>query len=288
MKGKRREGSFTGRSVLVRDKEEEKMYLDLLNHHFDAVTAEEYPDAIMNLIFREAYETVLGTYYRKQKVSKKKSQKIRDYVLNKLRRKYGRWINLTNFKIKDVDRCVFMTNFNRVYDVKGHGKLYGSPSQNICGNVFYTTHCLERFEERVPEYLYEPITKQLKKNYKADPTSADIIVALVVLSNKEFGVWKEFKYLNLDVGALVMEDLGDIFIAKTFLAPDMLNEEMRWYAPVVTKDDTFNSFADLLKHKSERIEKPDFLIDRLAEVLAPAIIEQILRGEIPEIEEEEL
>ena len=160
-----------------------------------------------------------------------------------------------------------MTNFNRVYNIKGrggHGKLYGSPSHTVCGNIFYTAHSIERFEERVPSFLYDPVTEILRQSYKSAPTSADIMVGLVVTSNKEFGVWKDFKYLNLNVGALVLEDLGDIFIAKTFLTPEMLYEDMKWYRPVVKKDDTFHSFADLLKHESNIIEKPDFLIDRLA------------------------
>ena len=282
---KRREGSFTGRSVLVRDKDEEQMYLDLLNLHFKAVTAEEYPDAIMNLIFREAYEKVLGQFYRKNRVSRRKAKKIKEYILTKLRRKYGRWINLTNFKIKDVDRVIFKTNFNRVYDIKGQGKLYGSPSEQLCGNIFYTTHCLERFEERIPEFLYEPVTETLKRSFKADPTSADIIVGLVMTSNLEYGVWKEFKYLNLNVGALVLEDLGDVFIAKTFLTPDMLYEDMRWYTPLLVEGDrfNFNSFADLLKYKCERIEEPDFLINRLAESLAPEVLE-LMKGVFTEKE----
>jgi len=275
---KRGERSFDGKSRIIRDKEEEQIYLSLLNHHFEAVTAEEYPDAIMNIIFREAYENVLGPFFRKKRVSRRKALKIKEYILKKLRGKYGRWINLTNFKIKDVDRIIFMTNFNRVYNVKDHGKLYGSPSHTICGNIFYTTHSIERFEERVPPFLYDPVTEALRQCYKSAPTSADIMVGLVVKSNKEFGVWKDFKYLNLNVGALVLEDLGDLFIAKTFLTPNMLYEDMKWYRPVIKKDDTFYSFADLLKHESNRIEKPDFLIDRLAEYLDPETM-QILQEE---------
>ena len=269
------------RSRLIRSKEEEQEYLDLLNRHFKTVTAEKHPDAMMNLIFRESYEKVLGSSFAKKRISKRKAKAIRNLILQKLQRKYGRWINLTNFKVKNINQCIFMTNFNRVYNVEGQGKLYGSPSRNIAGGVFFTEHCLERLEERVPSYLYEPVTQRLKTAFKAEPTSADIMFGLILESNQEYGVWKDFKYLNLNVGALVLEDLGDIAIAKTFLTPHMLYEDMKWYLPLI-KDEKFkfNCFADLLKHERIPINKPDFLIDRLAETFDPEGIKEIMRGNL--------
>lgn len=269
----------SGKSKLIRNKEEEQIYLDLLNNHFKAVTAEKHPDAMMNLIFRESFEKILGVSFAKKRISRRKGNAIRDLILQKLRKSYGRWISLTNFKIKNVDQCIFRTNFNRIYSVEGQGKLYGSPSNSISGGIFYTAHCLERFEERIPPYFYEPITEKLRKAFKAEPTSADSIFGLVLSCNQEYGVWKDFKYLNLFVGILVLEDLGDVFIAKTFLTPDMLYKDMKWYQPLTKDDDKFHSFADLLKHECKKIEQPDFFINRLAKKYSPETIEKIMKGE---------
>jgi hypothetical protein len=280
-------GMDRDRSRLIRNKEEEQVYLDLLNHHFKTVTAEKHPDAMLNLIFRESYEKVLGVSFAKERIGKRKAKAIRNLILLKLQKKYGRWINLTNFKIKNINQCLFMTNFNRVYNVEGQGKLYGNPSHSISGGVFYTEHCLERFEERVSPHLYEPVTERLRFTFKAEPTSADIMFGLVMSSNLEHGVWKEFKYLNINVGALVLEDLGDVFIAKTFLTPDMLYADMKWYQALIQEGDQFHYFADLLKHECIKIEQPDFLINRLAKSLDPETIEKIMKGNFEEIKDPE-
>lgn len=276
--------THTGKSKIIRDKEEEQIYLDLLNYHFKAVTAEKHPDAMMNLIFQRSFEEVLGVSFSKKRISKRKEKAIKNLILQKLRNKYGRWINLTNFKIKNINQCLFATNFNRVYNVEGQGKLYGNPSDSISGGVFYTTHCLERFEERVPPHLYEPITDRLKTSFKSEPTSADIMFGLVMSSNREHGVWEGFKYLNINVGALVLEDLGDVFIAKTFLTPDMLDPGLKWYQALTEKGDNFHCFADLLKYECVKIERPNFLKDRLAETLDSETVEKILTGDLEDLE----
>lgn len=271
---------FVEKSIIKRDKEEEQIYLDLLNLHFKTVTYEKHPDAMMNLIFQEAFNKVLGANFAKKRISQRKEKRIKEAVLHQLRAKYGRWINLMNFKIKDKNRAFYRTNFNRVYKVEGLGILYGSPSHMLCGNIFYTSHCLERFEERADPFLYEPVKNRIRELYKTEPTSADIMIGLIMSTNYEYGVWKEFKYLNVQIGVLVLQDLGDVFIAKTFLTPDMLYEGMkeRWYQPVLkvsTREigehfldiDSFHSFADLLKHESRKIEKPTFIVDELTELM---------------------
>lgn len=253
---------MSGKSLIRRSqssKEEEQKYLEILNKHFKTVTCEKHPNAMLNIIFNNAYEKILGFDFKKKRISKRKEKKLKDEIISDLRRRYGRWINLTNFKAKSPDAILFQTNFNRVYKVENQGILYGSPSESICGGIFYTSHCLERFEERADTTVYTSVANEMKKLYKTEPTSADIIIGLIVASNLEYGKWREFRYLNIHTGALVIEDLNDVFIAKTFLTPDMLYKEMTWYQPLMTYDKKITSFQKLLNMDSIKIEKPLFI-----------------------------
>lgn len=254
--------------------QEEKKYLDILKKHFDAVTCEKHPDAMLNIIFTDAYNKVLGKDYRKERISKRKQKKLREEIINRLRRKYGRWINLTNFKAKNPYKISFQTNFNRVYRIKNVGILYGSPSEIVCEGIFYTSHCLERFEERAKPELYENVTNTLKHLYKTEPTSADILMGLILTSDYEYGKWKstvygtekKFYYLNVSVGALALEDLGDVFIAKTFLTPDMLHPKMKWLKPLLNEDEDeekITSFKELINLGTIKIDKPQFISDEI-------------------------
>lgn len=255
-------------------KEEEKKYLEALNKHFKAVTCEKHPDAMLNIIFTDAYEKILGRNFRKQRISKKKEKKLKNEIISRLRHKYGRWINLTNFKIKNPAEIYFQTNFNRVYKVEDMGILYGSPSELICDGIFYTSHCLERFEERANPEFYDPITEEMKKIYKTEPTSADIMIGLIMSSNMEYGRWKDFCYLNVRVGALVLENLTDVFIAKTFLTPDMLHPEMTWYQPLIAPDEHFSSFKELMEIDFIKIEKPSFIFDELYDIIGDLFLDR--------------
>jgi len=271
-------------SMIHRDKsteDEELRYLDLLKEHFTTVFHEKHPTAMLNLIFNDSYDKILGKNYRKKRISKRKTKKLRDEIVSRLRRKYGRWINLTNFKVKSPSDIRFVTNFNRVYRIEGQGKLYGSPSELVCGGIFYTSHCLERFEERADPLLYANVIIALIETYKTEPTSADILMGLIMTSDYEYGRWKEFLYLNVRVGALVLDDLGEIFIAKTFLTPDMLHPEMKWYQPLINEgeDRDITSFQELIHKKSIPIDKPTFILNSFIEGMIEELMDKIQKGE---------
>lgn len=249
------------------DKEEEQRYLKLLQNHFDGVsTYEKHPDAMMNIIFTESYQKILGPNYNKRRIGKRKEKQIKALLLERMKNKYGRWINILNFKFKNSNVAVYETNFNRVYRIKNTGILYGSPSNHLCGNIFYTSHCLERFEERVPPEHYFPVINELHRIYKTEPTSADIIVALVLCSNLEYALKDQFCYLNVRVGVLVLEILDNLFIAKTFLTEDMLKDDLQWYFPLM-KDGRrdLKSFEELIEKERIKIAAPKFLLEELAE-----------------------
>lgn len=271
-------------STIHRDKsneDEELRYLDILKKHFTTVYHEKHPTAMLNLIFNDSYDKILGKDYQKKRISRRKAKKLKDEIVSRLRRKYGRWINLTNFKVKNPNDIRFITNFNRVYRIEGHGKLYGSPSELVCGGVFYTSHSLERFEERADPFLYSNVIVALMDAYKTEPTSADILMGLIMTSDYEYGRWKEFLYLNVRVGALVLDDLGEIFIAKTFLSPDMLHPEMKWYQPLMKEDEyrDITSFQELINKKSIPIEEPTFIHDQLLEGLMEELMKKVQKGE---------
>jgi len=257
--------------------EEELRYLDILKKHFTTVFHEKHPTAMLNLIFNDSYDKILGKNYRKQRISKRKTKKLRDEIVDRLRHKYGRWINLTNFKVKSPNDIRFITNFNRVYRIEGQGKLYGSPSELVCSGIFYTSHCLERFEERADPFLYANVIIALMEAYKTEPTSADNLVGLIMTSDYEYGRWKDFLYLNVGVGVLVLDDLGEIFIAKTFLTPDMLHPEMKWYQPLINENDDreITSFQELINKKSTLIDKPTFIHDSLIESMIKDLKDKI-------------
>lgn len=255
-----------------RNKEEEQYYLDLLKKHFEDVTTfEQHPDAMIGLIWSRTFDEVCGKNFDKERVAKRKQKAIEKKLLQKLRSKYGRWINFTNLKFKSVGHVTYRTNFNRVYKIKDYGTLYGSPNYDICSNIFLTSHCLERFEERVPPETYEPITENLKKDFKADPTSADVMVGLILSSNKEYALKDNYCYLNIRVGVLILENLDEIFIAKTFYTPDMLNE-MKWVQPLLNDQVELDSFADLLNLDKINIKEPKFLDKELAELLLDLLV----------------
>lgn len=254
------------KSSITRDKEQEQVYLALLNEHFKTISLEKYNDAMMNLIFSEACDKVLGKNFTKKRISKRKEKKIKEYVAERIRKKYGKWVNLINFKLKNPFHIQFQTNLDRVFTVTGHGKLFGASYHTACGNIFYTEHSLERFEERVDNNMYNFIMGRIKETAGSYPTTVDVLSMMIMGSPFEYGKIENHYHLNIMSGIVVMEDFGDVFIAKTFLAPNMV-KSVQWYRPDIDID-MMKSFAEVIKSPCERIEKPTLLIEKSEEVLA--------------------
>ena len=252
------------KSRIQRNKEGEQVYLDLLNNHFETVTYEKYPDAMMNLIFSESRIHVLGKNYRKEKISQRKKKKIYTEIIKRMRAKYGKYVNITYFKMKGVTQIEFATNLDKVFVVPGHGTLYGAQYHSPCGNIFFTSHSLERFEERVDDDHYAWLKRAITDKDNAEPTTVDIISGMILASDMVYGRYQDFCHLYLPIGILVMEDFGDVFIAKTFLSPDMV-KPVKWYLPemVRAQKDSLNSFADVMNFGCEEIEQPPFYDDMI-------------------------
>jgi hypothetical protein len=256
---------------IQRNKECEEVYLSLLNNHFTTVTYEKHPDAMMNIIFSGAREKILGKNFRKERISQRKAKKIEQEITTRLRNKYGKWVNMSFFKIKSVSQMQFITNLDKVFTVPDHGTLYGSVYHSSCGNIFFTSHALERFEQRVDKGRYNWFRTWIKGVQKSDPTSVDILCGMIQSSGFVYGRYGDFCHLNLTLGILVLEDLGDIFIAKTFLSPDMV-KPVKWYCPDIKAGDvdSINSFVDIMNFGCKPVDKPKFyddLMDGLKEMV---------------------
>jgi len=254
------------KSSITRNKEQEQVYLALLNEHFETVSLEKYNDAMMNLIFSEACNKTLGKTFAKKRISKRKEKKIKEYVAIRIRKKYGKWVNMTNFKLKGNYHIQFKTNLDRVFTVTDHGRLFGANYHKACGNIFYTEHCLERFEERVDPIVYEFIMDRIKAIAGSFPTTVDVLSMMIIGSPFEYGKIENHYHLNIVSGVVVLEDFGNVFIAKTFLSPEMI-KPVQWHSPDIDINN-MKSFADVINAPCVRIEKPTLPISIPEEALS--------------------
>jgi hypothetical protein len=226
--------------------------LGLLNKHFKTAVLERYPEAMMMTFVENAWNVVLGKDYKKERVSKAARERIRDNILQQLRTYYGKWITVVNFDKK----FRFRTNFEYVYKTE-HGRLYGNPPNTAFSNLFFTSHSLEQFEERVPLEKYKDFSTAYKRVHGTAPTAADII-PFFVMCCFQYAVHKNFIYLNVNYGILVLEVLSQhVCIAKTFLSPDMNIPLMSWR--IIRPE--FKLFIDNVD--------PEILVDKMKEISDP-------------------
>ncbi len=258
---------------IFRDKEAEHIYHDLLRSHFPSVeTFEKYPDAAFNMMLTSICNKVLGKNFAKERVSQRKAKKINAMVLTRLEQKYGRWITFTNFKIKRHLSLFYKTNLHLCFRVKDLGILYGCDPHTISGNIFFTSHALQRFEERADAVYLLPLHERLRAVFKAHPTSYDLLNFLIKASNQQYGRKDNYCYLNVVVGYLVLEDLGDVFIAKTFYSNEMVKDKLKWYQGDINIDNA-DSFANLLHSPTEPIDEPTFIQDELSDLLGDVLMD---------------
>lgn len=249
--------------------------LEMLNRHFRATTFEKYPQVMISVILDQAADKILGKDYenRGYRISKRKSDRLYDFVLKRLQSCYGKYINITQFRIKDR-KVHFGTNFSRVYRTDA-GILYGCPVKSIWQTIFYTLHTFERFVERYDPFLCEPLIKKLTDIIKTKPTQADILMYLPSTGKGgfEYGLKDNFYYLNIGIGFLVLEDFKEFFVAKTFLSSDMCDPRMSWYKPLLTMEQAaypssyFKTVKELLDHDPIKITGPTFLSDIMRDLV---------------------
>ena len=200
--------------------------LKLLNENFKAVCLEKHMDATMHFFVRESCEKVLGKDFKKNKIGIKKQFKIHDHALQQMRSRYG---SLVNIKILNLKRWAWATNLNFVFKTE-KGRLYGS---HLYEDFFITSHCIERWEERMNHDHYKYYRQFFTKRYHTKPTNFDTLLFTLSLTH-QIGLKREepdFRYLNINQGCIVVEILGGICVAKTFLSTEMVENDdlIVWY-----------------------------------------------------------
>lgn len=216
--------------MMIFNSEKSDQYLELLNKHFKTECFAKHPKVMLQLLFERATKEVLGSKINKKRVSKRNQVRLYEYILDNLQSCYGRWVNLTNFKAKTLDSIRFRCNLAYAYK-NVLGVVYAPTGTFTAQDILYTGHSFERFEERADPELLAPMYYHLGKSQRAKVNAADVLFVLVDMCSFEYAIKDRFRFLNVQIGVLVLEDYDDLFIAKTFLAPKMADLSVQWYKP---------------------------------------------------------
>ena len=234
--------------------EYEKYALEILQRHFRAVPFEKHPEAMTYRYLEDAIEEILGPRFAKKRVSTGKSLQIKEYLTDRIKGKYGRWVNIYNFKMKSLADIKFGTNCSMIFKTP-EGNLYSLEKNGLHKNLFFTSHSIERFEERADRQVCVPIEAFIKKKNQTDPTAAEIILACLYNCGSWYARENKDWFFNVRAGVFVMEDYGDLFVVKTFLSNDMVfTKNLQWYAPGLTDEmrknpqKHFQSLKELLSY----------------------------------------
>jgi hypothetical protein len=236
---------------------DDETVLKLLNENFKAVCLEKHMYATMKFMVREASEKVLGKDFNKYKVGVKKQLKIHDETLKQLRMRYG---PLVNIKIMSLKKWGWATNLNYIFKTD-RGRLYGT---FLYEDFFITSHCIERWEERMNHDHYKYFRQFFKKCFYTDATNLDTLLFSIELTH-QIGLKMEepnFRYLSINQGCIVLEILNGICVAKTFLTTDMVQNEkfIVWYA---NSDNVLKEISDCMAPSEDSREEYDPINDEV-------------------------
>lgn len=256
---------------MIMNLEKADAYLELLNKHFKTEGFEKHPRAMMDLLFQRGKDAVLGKNFNKKRISQRKQAKLYEHILTKLQNCYGRWVNLSDFKVKD-DRIRFRCNLAYAYK-NVLGVIYAPTNVSTAKDILYTSHCFERFEERADERMLSSMYFYLEKSKNTRVNAADVLFIMVNMCNFEYAVKDRFCFLNTQLGVLVLEDYDDLFIAKTFLSPEMADLTLQWYKPKIDPKDiattwlTYKTLREIMTIEKVPIKAPLFGIESLVQTM---------------------
>jgi hypothetical protein len=249
--------------TVIRDPVEQE-YIETLQKFFKVDPLEKYPSAIINIYFEEAINHVLGKNCNKKKVGKRNKEKIYQYILHKLQVSYGKYANLTHFKMKNDRSIRFHTNFHLIFKIrdkdKNLGYLYTKEGDGAKKGIMFTSHSLDRINERMPSEIIETYKTAISKAYNCQANTLDIAWGILsIIQLFQYAIYENhYYYLNLMFGVLVLEKYDNLFIAVTFLTHDQLSLPVKWYEPLVSDEHTeFKSFSDMISYENYKIEEPD-------------------------------
>jgi len=238
---------------------------DILKAHFDSdiKKIEKYLPANLSRLITDTFAEVCGKGYTKRP-SKKQIKKIKNGVVQKIRLRYGKFFDLNDFEYHNrKDSFRLITNLNYSYRHK-KGLLYGHPPDTYLRPLFYTTHSLERFQERVDQKHYKPLAEAYKRVWGSDPTPASILDILVG-SSLIWGHNRESQFLYPLFGSLLIDNYKGVLVCKTFLLKHMLSEDISWNkvdAIEIAGEEKIHlsKISDIFEHKSSSAE-PSFFED---------------------------
>lgn len=137
-----------------------------------------------------------------------------------MRLRYGPWVNV---KILNIKKWLWATNLNRAYKTE-LGRLFGT---YVYEDLFYTSHSLDRWVERMDINKFKHFSQFFKIRYHTEPTGLDTLMFNIQLT-RQIGLkrsYPNYRYLNTNQGYLILEVLQGICIVKTFLSCDMIKED---------------------------------------------------------------
>ena len=244
--------------VFKREKMEEH-YLEVLRTKYKVSPVEKYPDAMLKMFLDQA----LSKYVGNKNPKKRMIDRVSKYIQDKVRTHYGRYASLTDFEIKHGN-VSFHTNFHLIFKVKDDqynlGYLYGSNLNGPCEGILFTEHSLERFEERSIPVILDSLRSKLRDGRGTEPTTLEILSYIISMYPPiEYGRFQDIYYLNILTGILVLEKIEDVYIAKTYLLPEMLNTPVTWYHLLDYIDPYELTANEFFTTPSEEIEEPSFL-----------------------------
>lgn len=255
--------------MMLMNLEKSDAYLELLNKHFKTEGFEKHPKAMMTLLFQRAQDTILGKNFNKKRISQRKQKKLYNYILTYLQNCYGKWINISDFKVKNLDRIRFSCNLAYAYK-NVLGVIY-APTGISARDILYTGHCLDRFEERANRDMLNSMIFYMDQIRHEKVNAADVLFILVDMSNFEYAFKDRFVFLSTHVGVLVLEDYDDLYIAKTFLSPEMADLTLQWYKPKLKPEEFYTLWSnykllrEIIAVERETIKAPVFGIESLVE-----------------------
>lgn len=243
--------------ILKRERDEEH-YLTVLSSRYKVIPIEKYPDAMIKLYLNQAIKKYVGN----KNLKKRMVGRIANYIQEKIKTNYGKYATLSHFSMKK-DHIKYHTNFHLIFKVKDKdhnlGYLYGADVEGPCNGILFTEHCLQRFEQRLIPIILENEKDRLKMMRGCEPSTLDILSYLISTEHpEEYGKYGNLFYLNILTGILVLENIEDIYIAKTYLTPDMLNTPVTWYQ-ISDNDNYFMDADTLFSAECEKIDQPFFI-----------------------------
>lgn len=217
--------------------------LALLNENFKACHAEKNPRATLMFLINENIKKIHGDSAKKR-ISFNTQKKVHKRVLKELKKRYGPWVTV---RILNLKHWEWDTNIGNIYSTD-QGRLFGT---YLYPDLFFSTHCIERWIERSSMKFYNNFSRAFKSRYNTYPSAIDILIFLIQVP-VQVGVSQNNRYVNVNNGIIVLEVKEGIMVAKTFLSHNMA-PKARWYK--INDNGWLNNLESLIDPKDEQEEK---------------------------------